>query len=417
MTDDATSPEQVPQPRLASDQLTQREAVLQALGRRSAPSVPPGPVSVLADRVLLHTSWDTCRTLLPVLPDQIGGLVLQGARAGAGIKELRKAGFDRVIVLDRRGYAAANATEDDPFVLHHDDQLFDLTLEQDLQSQRDAGADIALTPTGYLPAGDSPALRAAIDGVAALDRDDVVLSLPLGVAWFTEEHISHLIAELSRLPVPKAVFLGGQFDPMEQYKAAVANLRRLVAEAGHVAVFRTDLTGFDAMSHGAFATAIGSGSSLRHVVPFGQAPQFGKPGDDRSPSLLFGELMSFHRGSTLYDRFGNTRPPVCTCRACGPEGRALTTFLDTPDKVPAYRHTLCTWAPWITDLLAQPTLSDRAVWWRNRCRGAVTHAEIVNAQIEQPDAFTAPETLQAWAELPAWLSADQPATRRRSRTP
>lgn len=152
-----------------------------------------------------------------------------------------------------------------------------------------------------------------------------MLSLPLGVAWFTDEHIGHLIAELSRLAAPKAVFLGGQFDPMERYKAAVVNLRRMVAEAGDIAVFRTDLTGFDAMSHGAFATAIGSGSSLRHVVPFGQAPQFGKQGDDHSPSLLFGELMSFHRGSTLYDRFGNTRPPVCTCRACGPDGRKLTT--------------------------------------------------------------------------------------------
>jgi hypothetical protein len=416
MTDNVTSPASLPQPRSSSDQLAQREAALQALASQPAPSTPPGAVAVLANRVLLHTSWDTCRKLLPVLPDEIGGLVLQGVRAGTGIKELRKAGFARKIVIDRRGYALANATEDDPFVLHREDQLFDLTLEQDLQSQRDAGADVALTPTGYLPAGDSDALRAAIHGVAALDRDDVVFSVPLGVAWFTDEHISHLIAELSRLTVPKAVFLGGQFDPMKQYKAAVVNLRRLVAEAGDVAVFRTDLTGFDAMSHGAFATAIGSGSGLRHVVPFGQAPQIGKQDDDDSPSLLFGELMSFHRGSTLQDRFGNTRPPVCTCRACGPEGRALNTFLHNSDSVAAHQHTLCTWAPWITDLLAQPTLRDRAVWWRNRCIGAIMHADAFNTQIKQPGAFTAPETLQAWAELPAWLSADQPTTRRRSRT-
>lgn len=204
---------------------------------------------------------------------------------------------------------------------------------------------------------------------------------------------------------------------MERYRDAVANLRRLVAEAGDVAVFRTDLTGFDAMSHGAFATSIGSGGSLRHTVPAGELRRSAK--DDESPSVLFGDLMSFHKGSTLYKKFANTRAPVCACAAC--RGRALDTFLAREHTVAAHQHSLCTWATWIPDLRAQRTLGDRATWWRNRCRDALANAEIVNVRINQPEAFTAPVTLRAWAELPAWLSATQPVTRRprpprRSRT-
>ena len=405
----------VPEPRPSDDRDAQREAALQALARRGAPTAPPGAVGVLTDRVLLHTSWDVGRQLLPLLPAEIGGLVLRGSKAGTAIKQLDKDRFDRPLVLDPEGYLRAVATEDMPFPLAYDgeDGLFGLTLEQELQSQRDAGACVALTPTGYLRAGDSDALRAAVHGAEELGRDDLVLSVPLDVAWFTEEHISHLVAVLARLQIPKAVFLGGQFDPMKRYKDAVANLRRLVAEAGDVAVLRTDFTGFDALSRGAFATSIGSGGSLRHVVPFGQISRSSNP-EDTSPSVLFGELMTFYKGSTLQDRFANVRrAPTCDCAAC--QGRPLDTFLSRQDQVAAHQHNMCTWAAWITELMAQPTLADRASWWRNRCVDAVARAELINSEINQPEAFTAKPTLQAWAELPSWWSVTQPS-RKRSRS-
>lgn len=405
----------VPEPRPSDDRDAQREAALQALARRGTPVSPPGAAGALTDRVLLHTSWDIARQLLPVLPEEIGGLVLRGSKAGTGIKQLAKDRFDRPLVQDPEGYRRAFATEDTPFPLGHDDDggLFGLTLEQELQSQRDAGACIALTPTGYLRAGDSDALRAAIRGAEQLDRDDLVLSLPLDVAWFTEEHISHLVAVLARLQLPKAVFLGGQFDPMKRYKDAVANLRRLIAEAGDIAVLRTDFTGFDALSHGAFATSIGSGGSLRHIVPFGQISRSSN-NEDTSPSVLFGEVMTFYKGSTLQEKFANVRqPPTCNCTAC--DGRALDTFRRREDSTAAHRHNMCTWAGWITDLLAPATLANRAAWWRSRCIDAVARAELINSEINQPEAFTAPPTLQAWAELPSWWSVTQPS-RRRSRT-
>lgn len=418
MTDETTMPDYLPGPRPTSDKVDQREAALQALARQSAPSTPPGKASVLTDQVLLHTNRDDARKLLPVLPEHVGGLVLKGTRAAAGIKELRQAGFDRPIVFDPEGYTQAAATEDEPFVLTTDEgSLFGLTLEQELDRQRDFGACIALTPTGYIHTGDSDALRSAVRSAAQLDRDDVVFSAPLDVGWFQAEHIEHLIAVLTRLELPKAVFVGGQFDPMERYKDAVANLRRVIAEAGHVAVLRTDLTGFDAMSHGAFATSIGSGGSLRHTIPFGQTRRSAK-NPDESPSVLFGDLMSFYKGSTLYEKYADSRAPVCDCAVC--DGRALNTFVAREDKVAAHGHSLCAWAGWIPDLRTNRTMADRAAWWRNRCVDAVANAEIVNIRINQPDAFTPSETLRAWADLPTWLSAVQPVTRRprtrRSRT-
>jgi hypothetical protein len=374
--------------------------VLPDIAQRSKPEPLPGPVAVLHDRVLLHTNARTARQITP-LPSGIGGLVLAGKTAASGIKDLRSEHPDLLLLRDPEGYRRAAATEGDPFILEDDEKqhhLFSLTLDEHLQAQRDCGADLALTPTGYLNAGDSDALRAVVRAAADMPRDDVVVSLPLDIAWLKNDHIDHVIAVIGTLDRPKAVFLGGQFDPMERYKAAVQNLRRLVAEAGNVAVFRTDLTGFDVMSHGAFATSIGTGGSMRHMIPFGDRA-FARQRDP-SPSVLFAELMSFHKGSTLAQRFADTPPPTCDLPCC--EGLSLDRFLAREHSFDAHRHSMHTWASWAHDLLEQPQLADRATWWKNRCAAAVAHADTVNIWINQPQAFQAPKTLQAWAELPPW---------------
>lgn len=391
-----------------------RDGVLPEIAHRAGPRPVPGAVGVLHDQILLHTNQLTARKIIP-LPSSITGLVLSGKKSAVAIKELRQSDPDLLLLRDPEGYSRKPATEDEPFFLddgEDDDQerLFPVSLDECLQAQRDCGANLALTPTGYLNAGDSDALRAVVRDAARIERDDVLVSVPLDIAWLKNDLIGHVIAVLATLDKPKAVFLGGQFDPMERYKEAVPNLRRLVADAGSVAVLRTDLTGFDAMSHGAFATSIGTGGSQRHIVPLGQTPFAIQK--DKSPSVLFEELMSFHKGSTLAHRFANARPPVCTCTSCG--RRALDTFLSSDDSVAAHRHGMYTWASWVNDMRAQPTLAHRAVWWRNRCHAAAGHAEIVNARINQPDAFKAPKTLVRWAELSPWWSVS--GTTRQART-
>lgn len=409
MTDTPLDPP-VPQPRPSNNRTDPRQAAPLTLATLPAPTAPPGPAGSLTDRVLVHTSWDTGQNLLKVLSPQASGLVLRGSKAGTGVHQLRKNRFDGVLIIDPEGYTQAAATAEAPFVLPQD-QLFETTLDDILQGQRTCGATVTLTPTGYLRAGDSDALKAAANTVATLERDDVLFSVPIDIAWLTNDHIGQLIAVLARLAAPKAVLLGGQFDPLDRYQTAVANLRRLVTEAGHVAVFRTDLTGFDALTHGAFAASIGTGGSLRHVIPFGEQRRANTM--DQSPSVLFPDVMAFFKGSTLATRFANARPPACSCLAC--QGRRLDTFLSRTDSEAAHAHGICTWIEWITDMLAQPTLADRAQWWRNRCAAAVAHYDNVNAQLDQPDAFKPPKALESWADLPTWPSVTEPDPRQ-SRT-
>ena len=151
---------------------------------------------------------------------------------------------------------------------------------------------------------------------------------------------------------------------------------------------------------GAFAASIGTGGSLRHVIPFGQKPRASKK-NDRSPSVLFAELMSFHKGSLLAQRFANVQsPPVCTCGSC--RGRKLDTFLDKPDSLAAHAHGIHIWNEWGAEMRAQRVLGERAEWWKERCQKAVDHCDTVNIEIEQEGAFVPPGPLAAWASLDAW---------------
>lgn len=385
-----------------------RAGALLALGMSPKPLTPPGSVAALTDRMLVHASFDAGYPLLSLLPADVSGLALRGAKSLTGIRELRRNQYKGVLVHDPEGYSAAAATTDEPFVLPKDHGLFGVSLNDALQAQIDAGATVAMTPTGYFLAGDADPMKVAGDIVTNLGRDDVLFSVPIDIAWLTNDSFPQLLAILSRIPVPKVILLGGQFDPMDKYRAAVANLRRLVAEGGHVAVFRTDLTAFDVMSHGAFATSIGTGGSLRHVVPFGQFPRASKK-KDFSPSVLLSDLMTFHKGSLLADRFANAQQPItCACSACN--GRGLDTFLAKSDTFAAHAHGVQIWNSWLTDLLSQRVLFERAEWWQRKCASAIDHCDVINAQIEQPGAFKAPRPLKAWAELPAWSPMPAPAT-------
>ncbi|MET9225683.1 hypothetical protein [Lentzea sp. NPDC003310] len=400
-------PADLPQPRKVPPAEDTRAAALDALSRAPRPLVPEGRAGLLTDRMLVHACFDTGYKLLDLLPQDVSGLVLSGKKARAGIKKLRRDRYEGALVADPEGYREANATEDDPFVLANDG-LFSLSLNDVLQAQLDVGATVAMTPTGYIPAGEAGPLKAAADIVNGLDRDDFLFSVPIGVAWLTNENYPQLRAILSHVKAPKVIMVGGQFDPYERNKDAVANLRRLIAEAGPIAVFRTDLVAFDVMCHGGFAASIGTGGSLRHVVPYGQIrrakPRKEDEPPDTSPSVLFPELMSFHKGSLLQHRFSNVpRPPKCKCDSC--RGRSLDTFLDKADAMDAHAHGVHIWSRWSDEMRHHRTLGERAQWWKERCRNAVDHCATVNAEIKQKDAFDAPSTLKVWANLPAWASA------------
>jgi hypothetical protein len=380
-----------------------------SLAQLTRPRGPQGPAAVLTDRILVHTSGDNALKLARYLPAGSSGLVLSGKKAHETARALRNARYSEPVLIDPGAYATVEATPERPFALD-DDGMFTFGLEVILKAQLSSGAVAAMTPTGYLHAGDTDSLKAAALEVERLNRDDVILALPLDAAWLTGDHIKSLIAILSRLDAPKALMLGSQFDPMQRYKTVntVTNLRHLCGEAGHIAPLRTDLTGFDALCHGAFTASIGTGGSLRHIVPFGQRPRSGNV-DDQSPSVLYGDVMTFYRGSKIAQRFANQVPP--TCPDC--DGRALDTFLRKADATAAHLHGLHTWNTWADQMRREATLGDRATWWRNKCRLAEVECEAINLRIAQDGAFAPSETVSVWADLPAWPTVPSATDSRR----
>jgi hypothetical protein len=399
----------VPQQRPSSPALDV-QAALHALGRSPQPIAPPGPAGALTDRVLVHASFEAGSRLLDLLPADVSGLVLRGAQSLSGMRKLRRAGYKGALVHDPEGYVTAAATEEDPFALPKDG-LFDVSLNEVLQYQIDSGATVAMSPTGYFFSGDATPIKVAGKVLMDLGREDVLFNVPLDIAWFTNDNFPQLLAVMKRIALPKVVMLGGQFNPPEKYKPAFANLRRLVAEGGNVAIFRTDLAAFDAMCHGAFAASIGTGGSLRHIVPFGKHPRAGKKDKkeppDLSPSVLLPELMTFYKGSLLADRLANAPKRFdCDCASCN--GRALSTFIDKTHSEAAHAHGVHTWSPWLAEIRAQRDLLARAEWWQERCAAAIKQVDIVNAEIEQFGAFEPKAPLKAWANLPAWATASAP---------
>jgi hypothetical protein len=356
---------------------------------------PPGQAGVLANRILVHARPRGITRLLPAIDQRHSGIILCGDKPEQGLQRCRKAGFVGILVMDPRGYEDGAATSEVPFTLSPDGQLFEPSLDQVLDDQRAAGADVALTPTRFFQPGDRDALKSAAKIAAGLGRDDTIFSVPISIAWLNVTYIDQLIAILARVPLPKGIFLGSQLDPLDNVKEAVANLRRLCTEAGHVTVFRTDFAAFDVAAHGGFAASIGTGGRLRHIIPPDEAPFSPRP-QDQSPTVLVPDLIHFFKGSTLAKRYANFSAPACSCAACG--GRRIDTFIGRDDSAAAHLHNIRVWMEWLPELLGYTATADRITWWQGRCDAAVQNHELYNGQLGLRDVFQPTRALTIWAE-------------------
>ncbi|MEV0307180.1 hypothetical protein [Nonomuraea fuscirosea] len=329
-------------------------------------------------------------------PDH-GGLVVCGTGCSARLYTLRRT-FAGVLAEDCAAYEKEVATTDAPFRLP-ENVLFGGDLDSALQEQLDNGASFAVTPTRYIKAGNPAALKAVVKAAKALQRDDVVVTLPVSIVWLRPETRAALVAAIRAINHPVALILGGQYDPLQQFAAAPQQLRELLADVPGTGLWRTDLAGFDALAHGAGFVGIGAGGSLRHLVPAGERAET-SGGGPNYPSVLIPELLRFSSAKFVADLYANTDPPRCACSQC--EGRPLDDFLGltNPVKAAAHAHNSATWNAWLPELLEQPTLADRQIWWRARCRQAVNAHTLENIRIKQPNRLKPPKSLEKWASLP-----------------
>lgn len=380
-----------------------------ALGDRRSPDVPAGKAAALANRVLVYLRPEKAGTVLPYLDSSRSGMIMAGANMSTGMKVLGEAQPNFPWMIDPACYETYTATAQTPFMLPSD-ELYQPTLAQTLDRQLRLGATVALTPTGYIPAGATDILRAAVRQFRQLERDDAIFVAPLDVSLLDGPYIRRTTAILADLGRPVALVLGRQFDPLEQSKRIVPNLRAMAADV-QLMPTRTDFNAMDLVAHGAFAAAIGTGGKLRHTVdpterPMSYRRRKGQP-PDQSPSVLVPELACWLRGSTIDDLFGArpTLAPRCDCRRCS--GRRLTGFLRREHQDHAIAHAVAVWSRWAADLLDQDTMRGRAEYWRNLCRGAVNAHSIISQQLglDPSDYLKPQEPVTVWADLPAWPAA------------
>lgn len=369
-----------------------------ALAGLPSPPLPPGAPGLLGNRVMVYLRPDKVSAVLPYVDDGRGGMILSGADPARALQPAIAAGARFPLMNDPAGYEKVTATCATPFCLPAAGMMA-VTLADVLDGQIRAGATAALSPTGFIPAGGTDILRAAARQFGQLGRSDSVFAAPLDISLLDRAYYPQTAAILADLGCPVAVVLGGQGDPLTQSRHIIPNLRDLAARVPLIAM-RTDFNGLDLVAHGAMAAAIGTGGTVRHTVdPTEVCMAFSK---DRSPSVLWPELVSWFKGSKINELFGArpTLAPRCDCAACG--GQRLTRFLRREDQDEAIGHAVAVWSRWAADLLDAATLRDRAQYWQNLCVGAVAHHDVFLAQLQRLDGLKPQDSLKRWARLPAW---------------
>jgi hypothetical protein len=355
---------------------------------------------MLQGRILVHTRAPDAEPVLSLIGARPSGIVLtgtRGARTAARLRQVMR--LDCPLLLDPAAYETEVATPEQPFWLGEGDRQFvKPTLGSFLSDLLAAGADAVLTPTKYIRRGEIEALEAVLDTSADLPPE-AVLAIPLDVDWIAPERVGKLAGLLNRSPAPKAVMLGGQFNPPERVANGLPGLRRLAGEVADIALFRTDLAAFDGLAHGALSGAIGTSSTLRHIIPPGERPFTSNHPDaepDNSPHLLVRDLVHYVKGSALADGFGDKAGPLCGCRHC--RQRRLTSFLARGDWRDARLHGVAVWTDWLPDLVDQPSLTDRQRYWSSLCRLGIDGHAIYNRMAANPDSPFAPDRpLLFWA--------------------
>jgi len=368
------------------------------MATRPTPPVPAGFPSQLADRAFVYIRPDKMPTVLPYVDARWSGIVMAGRRGTVkAVRELVALGVGFPVLIDPEAYRHHTATVDDPFWLPSDG-LFTPTLEAVVVGQLHAGASAALTPTGYIPAGGTDELKAATSQFAQLGNDLAILVVPLDISLLGGSYFKHTCAILEDFERPVAMVLVCQGNPLNQRKDIIPNLRTLARRVPLIPL-RTDFNGLDLLGQGALFTAIGTGGSLRHAVDPGEQGESFVPG--AAPSVLWPELLSFYKGSTIAEFFGAQEhlAPACGCGVC--RGRRITRFLRHEHQDEAIAHGVAVWSPSAGRVLSAATVRERAETWKSMCAQAVAEYHMVLDRLQRLDGLRLQPSLERWATLPA----------------
>lgn len=317
---------------------------------------------------------------------EMTGLVVCGADATVTLRRIRASHPNLFLMCDPPGSETFTASADDPFPQRDGDQdtLFALaTLDEHIQAQIDAGASVAITPTGHIQAGDRVALRAVINEAETLKRDDVVVLLPLAHTWLVGAALKTVVAAVKRSKHPVAITLcDSSTDPMS-HKGVLAGAHELAALDDPPMFHKTDLGGFDAMAHGALAASVGVIASKRRGGIPGKG--FFAPRTKKGANVLVRDLLRFRRSLDMQDQWYASRSaPDCDCTVCG--GQPIDRFSSEDyDCLTAAQHNaICV----IGYVNSAHTAGGFADYWPEAVRDAIvahaTLSQYVGTEIDPP---------------------------------
>jgi hypothetical protein len=255
-------------------------------------------------------------------------------------------------------------------------------------------------PTLYVRADNLDALAEAAELANQLDRDDFLFTAPVDVSVLdTTTSRKQLESILDVVHAPVAFILGSQFDPFGTKSAErVQATRALLATRANLIPIRTDFAAFDWMAHGAFAAAIGTGSSKRHAVDPGEKSHVRNPADT-SPSVLYPRLLSHWKGRKIAETHGRLPAESCWCGGCG--GQNMARFVSSSYLPEARAHGVAVWQDMARLMMSTHDLATWAKFWKGRCKEALDQHDILATQLRQAKPFVPQPGLRAWASLPA----------------
>ena len=286
----------------------------------TAPStafVAPRPIetgnalALLKDRQFHVSGVNMCEEATSIQANA-GGAFLAGETAPTYLPQIRASNPGLPLIIEPRAMHKHWASATEPFQLAPSA----LSLGGDLDQQR-LLSDLAITPTGQIRKGDSAALKAALVEVNKLNRTDTLFALPASAGWLSDAQlVKQLIAVINRSNHPVLLTFADATNPVGSMVRARAYRHIFQEVTVPVLAYRADLVGFDALAHGAVASAIGSYPSLRRLTPVGGRGSSIDP-EDMSPHMLLTDMLRFVR-STYLRRvwFPNVTSIQCFCVIC-----------------------------------------------------------------------------------------------------
>ncbi|HEV7566680.1 MAG TPA: hypothetical protein VGO31_12050 [Microbacteriaceae bacterium] len=316
-------------------------------------------------RVLVVASSEAA-AMAPHIDVNVSGLVVAGADALSTVRGLRHVYPDLLLMAEPVAPKEYVATEDHPFMLDLSG-IFPQTLDDVLAGQAHAGASVMVTPTGFIDAGNSDALKAAVEQANLVERDDIVVLLPLHFRWSADPDVKQLIAVAKRSKHPVAIALGDRGNPLAN-KGVPAGYQQLFTAVPWAMPWRTDLAGFDALANGAKAAVIGQLPSLRRFDLPGKTGFAQRPGE-KVPHILLPEQLRYSRTSFMQESwFASVQPYTCECRIC--DGRAVDRFGGSPEhRLEGHLHNLVAISEMRREI-GDLDEAERKQWWLGRLRRA-----------------------------------------------